>query len=136
MSESHDTVAFERAGEANRIAVVTINRPQVLNALNAATLDALRHTIVRLAADDEVRVVIITGAGEKAFVAGADINELAADQPDGARDRAHGGQHVFNLIEHMGKPVIAAVIGYALGGGCELAMACTLRIAASHAKFG
>jgi enoyl-CoA hydratase len=136
MSESHDTIALERAGESSRIAVVTVNRPQVLNALNAATLDALRRAIIALAADDEVRVVIITGAGEKAFVAGADINELAADQPDGARNRARGGQHVFDLIERMGKPVIAAVNGYALGGGCELAMACSLRIAASHAKFG
>jgi enoyl-CoA hydratase len=83
-----------------------------------------------------VRAVIVTGAGEKAFVAGADINELALQTPTGGREHALAGQHVFDLIENMGKPVIAAINGYALGGGCELAMACTLRLAADTAKLG
>src|SRR5205085_5198906 len=83
-----------------------------------------------------IRVVILTGAGEKSFVAGADINELAVQTPTGGREHALTGQHVFDLIENLGKPVIAAVNGYALGGGCELAMACTLRIAADTAKLG
>jgi enoyl-CoA hydratase len=83
-----------------------------------------------------VRVVIVTGAGEKAFVAGADINELAVQTPTSGREHALAGQHVFDLIENMGKPAIAAINGYALGGGCELAMACTLRVAADTAKLG
>ena len=86
--------------------------------------------------DDSIRCVIVTGAGEKAFVAGADINELARDTPDGARERARRAQQLFDLIEHLGKPVIAAVNGFALGGGCELAMSCTLRLAADTARFG
>ena len=118
------------------VAVVTINRPHVLNALNATTLDELRHAIVDLAADDSVRAVIITGAGEKAFAAGADISELAGQRPDGGLDYMRRGQHVFDLLENMGKPVIAAISGFALGGGCELAMACTLRVAADSARFG
>jgi len=117
-------------------AIVTINRPKVLNALNTPTLDELRRTILELKQDGEVRVVIVTGAGEKAFVAGADINELAVQTPTGGREHALAGQHVFDLIENMGKPVIAAINGYALGGGCELAMACTLRLAADTAKLG
>jgi enoyl-CoA hydratase len=117
-------------------AIVTINRPKVLNALNTQTLDELRHTILALKQDDGVRVVILTGAGEKAFVAGADINELAVQTPTGGREHALAGQHVFDLIENMGKPVIAAINGYALGGGCELAMACTLRLAADTARLG
>src|SRR5207244_9729683 len=84
----------------------------------------------------EVRVVILTGAGEKSFVAGADINELAVQTPTGGRELALAGQHVFDLIENLGKPVIAAINGYALGGGCELAMACTIRLAADTAKIG
>jgi enoyl-CoA hydratase/carnithine racemase len=118
------------------VAVLTINRPQVLNALNRQTLDELRHAVVELTHDATVRAVIITGAGEKSFVAGADISELATQTPHDSRDYARRGQHVFDLIEHMGKPVIAAVNGFALGGGCELAMACTLRIAADTARFG
>jgi len=117
-------------------ATVTINRPKVLNALNTETLDELRHAVLDLQQDEGVRVVIVTGAGEKAFVAGADINELAVQTPTGGRDHALTGQHVFDLIENMGKPVIAAINGYALGGGCELAMACTLRFAADSAKLG
>jgi enoyl-CoA hydratase len=118
------------------IAVVTINRPKVLNALNSSTLDELRRAALDLKRDDEVRVVIVTGAGEKAFVAGADINELAVQTPVSGRDLALAGQHVFDLIENLGKPVIAAINGFALGGGCELAMACTLRLAADTARLG
>ena len=117
-------------------ATVTINRPKVLNALNTETLDELRRAILELGQDERVRVVILTGAGEKAFVAGADINELAVQTPTGGREHALAGQRVFDLLENMGKPVIAAINGYALGGGCELAMACTLRLAADTAKLG
>ena len=92
--------------------------------------------MLELKRDAAVRVVIITGAGEKSFVAGADINELAALTPAQGKEHAQRGQHVFDLIENMGKPVIAAINGFALGGGCELAMACTLRIAADTARFG
>jgi enoyl-CoA hydratase len=118
------------------VAVITINRPKVLNALNAATLDELGRAILALKRDEGVRALVITGAGEKSFVAGADINELAVMTPDGGREHARRGQHVFDLIEQMGKPVVAAINGFALGGGCELAMACTIRIAAATAKLG
>jgi enoyl-CoA hydratase len=118
------------------IATLTVNRPKVLNALNADTLDELRRAILELRHDEGVRAVILTGAGDKSFVAGADINELAVQTPAAGREHALRGQHVFDLIEHMGKPAIAAINGYALGGGCELAMACTLRIAADTAKLG
>ncbi len=118
------------------VATITVNRPKVLNALNSETMDELRRTILALKHDGAVRAVIVTGAGEKAFIAGADINELAVQSPAGARDHALRGQHVFDLIENMGKPVIAAINGYALGGGCELAMACTLRLAADTARIG
>jgi enoyl-CoA hydratase len=128
-----DTLLLERDGA---VAILTINRPQVLNALNSQTLDELRRAILDLKQDDSVRVVIITGAGEKAFVAGADINELAVQTPTSGREHVLAGQHVFDLVENMGKPVIAAINGYALGGGCELAMACTLRLAADTAKLG
>jgi len=128
-----DTLLLERDGA---VAILTINRPQVLNALNSQTLDELRRAILDLKQDDSVRVVILTGAGEKAFVAGADINELAVQTPTSGREHVLAGQHVFDLVENMGKPVIAAINGYALGGGCELAMACTLRLAADTAKVG
>ena len=118
------------------LAVITVNRPKVLNALNMHTLDELRRTVLALKHDDAVRAVILTGAGEKAFVAGADINELAVQSPISGREHALAGQHVLDLVEQMGKPVIAAINGYALGGGCELAMACTLRLAADTARIG
>jgi enoyl-CoA hydratase len=130
---SLETLLVERDGP---VAIVTINRPKVLNALSALTLDELRRSVLELKHDASVRVVIITGAGDKAFVAGADINEIAAQTATGGRDLALRGQHVLDLIENMGKPVIAAINGYALGGGCELAMACTLRIAADTARLG
>src|SRR6478672_1564785 len=118
------------------VAIITINRPKVLNALNVSTLDDLRRAVLELKRDDGVRAIVITGAGDKSFVAGADINEFAANSPASGRDQALAGQHVFDLIENLGKPVIAAINGYALGGGCELALACTLRIAADTARFG
>jgi len=128
-----DNLLIERDGAT---AIVTINRPKVLNALNTQTLDELRRAILDLKQDEGVRVVILTGAGEKSFVAGADINELAVQTPTGGREHALAGQQVLDLIENLGKPVIAAINGYALGGGCELAMACTLRIAADTARLG
>jgi enoyl-CoA hydratase len=118
------------------VATVTFNRPNVLNALNAATIDELRRAVLELRHDQETRVVVLTGAGEKAFVAGADIGELARVDAPAARDMALRGQHVFDLVENLGKPVIAAVNGFALGGGCELAMACTFRFAADTARLG
>ena len=130
---SYANLIVERDGP---ITIVTINRPQVLNALNAPTLDELRRVVVSLKSDVDVRAVVVTGAGEKAFVAGADINELAVQTPTGGREHALAGQHVLDVIESLGKPVIAAINGYALGGGCELAMACTLRLAAETAKLG
>jgi enoyl-CoA hydratase/carnithine racemase len=128
-----DNLLLERDGA---VAIVTINRPKVLNALNSQTLDELRRLVLELKADASVRVMILTGAGEKAFVAGADITELAVQTPISGREHALTGQHVLDLIEHMGKPVIAAINGFALGGGCELAMACTLRLAADTARLG
>jgi enoyl-CoA hydratase len=128
-----DSLILARDGA---VAVLTINRPAVLNALNAQTVDDLRRALLDLRHDEEVRAVVITGAGEKAFVAGADINELARQQPAAGRDLAVRGQHVFDIIEHLGKPVVAAINGFALGGGCELAMACTFRFAADSARLG
>ncbi|HEV3058264.1 MAG TPA: enoyl-CoA hydratase-related protein [Vicinamibacterales bacterium] len=130
---SFDNLLLERDAA---IALVTINRPKVLNALNAATLDELQHAVLDLGQDASIRAVILTGAGDKSFVAGADINELAVQTPTSAREHALKGQRLFDTIEGLGKPVVAAINGYALGGGCELAMACTLRVAADTAKLG
>jgi enoyl-CoA hydratase len=118
------------------VAVLTISRPTVLNALSAQTLDELGRAVLALEHDAAVRSIVITGAGEKAFVAGADIGELATQSPVAGRDHAQRGQHVFDRIESLGKPTVAAINGFALGGGCELAMACTLRIAADTARLG
>ena len=118
------------------VAIVTFNRPKVRNALNAATLEELRRTMLALKVDESVRAIILTGAGEIAFIAGADINELSVQTPVGGRQHALAGQQIFDSIENVGKPVIAAINGFALGGGCELAMACTIRIAADTAKLG
>ena len=118
------------------VAVVTFNRPKVLNALNAHTLNELSTAIEAFRTDAGVRAVILTGSGEKSFVAGADINELAVQTPVEGKEHARRGQQIFGAIEQLGKPVIAAINGFALGGGCELAMACTIRIAADTARFG
>ncbi len=120
----------------NAIAYVTVNRPKVLNALNMATMEELRAAFHDIKNDAEIRVAILTGAGEKAFVAGADIGELAKQDAVSAKQYAHRGQNVLNLIENLGKPVIACVNGFALGGGCELALACTMRLASDNAKLG
>ena len=130
---SFETLLVERDGA---VQIVTINRPKVLNALNAQTIAELERTMRDARADADVRAIVVTGAGEKSFVAGADINELAVLKPSEAQQHGRHGQAVFDLIEQLGKPVVAAVNGFALGGGCELAMACTLRIAAEHARFG
>jgi len=131
-------MAFENVlvEQDGAVLVVTINRPKVLNALDARTLAELDEVFGDAARRDDVRVVVLTGAGEKSFVAGADINELSVQTPVGGREHARRGQALFNRIEQLGKPVIAAVNGFALGGGCELAMACTLRLASSSARFG
>ncbi|NCQ35225.1 hypothetical protein GW813_09185, partial [bacterium] len=121
---------------AEGIATVTVNRPDKLNALNRATVAELSACFSALAGDETVRVVLLTGAGEKAFVAGADISELADLRADQAERYALDGQRLMDLIENLGKPVIALVNGFALGGCCELAMACTMRLAAESARLG
>jgi enoyl-CoA hydratase len=118
------------------IARVTINRPDKLNALNATVIAELADAVDHIEGDEAVRGVILTGAGPKAFVAGADIAELAGQGPMQAKARALTGQQMMRRLERCGKPVIAAVNGFALGGGCELAMACHLRVASDTAKFG
>ena len=128
-----ETLLVERDGA---VAVVTINRPKVLNALNTQTISELERVMREIQQDEAVRAVVLTGAGEKSFVAGADINELAVLTPAQGQQHGRRGQSVFDLIEHLGKPVVAAINGFALGGGCELAMACTLRVAADSARFG
>ncbi len=130
---TYDNLQFEKK---NKIAYITINRPKVLNALNTATINELRAVFTEIKDDRETRVVILTGAGEKAFVAGADINELAKNDPVQAKEYTHRGQAVLDLIENCGKPVIACINGYALGGGCEIALACTMRLASENAKLG
>jgi enoyl-CoA hydratase/carnithine racemase len=126
-------VVYEKKGD---FAYVTVNRPKVLNALNRATWADLRTAFEDARDDAAVRGVILTGAGNKAFIAGADIGELARVTAFEAEQSSRFGQEVLDLIEDLGKPVIAAVNGFALGGGCETAMACTIRIAAENAQFG
>ena len=118
------------------VAIVTLKRPNALNALNRQLLAELSAAIAQLGAADDVRVVVVTGSGERAFAAGADISELASLDAEAARRFAEAGQALFRAIETLGKPSIAAVQGFALGGGCELALACTLRVAAETAQFG
>ncbi len=128
-----DNLLFDRD---DAVVTITFNRPKVLNALNGALLEELSRALDDIEADPAVRAVVLTGAGDKSFVAGADINELARQTPVAGREHARRGQALFDRIERLGRPVIAAVNGFALGGGCELAMACTIRIAADTARFG
>src|SRR5579859_7087909 len=128
-----ENLLFEKK---QQVAYVTVNRPKVLNALNSATIGELRAVFTQLKDDREVRVVILTGAGEKSFVAGADIGELQKNNPVEAKEYTHRGQAVLDLIENLGKPVIACINGFALGGGCEIAMACTMRLSSENAKLG
>lgn len=130
---NYENIVFEKKGA---IAYVTVNRPKVRNALNMATMEELRSAFHNLKSDGGVRVVILTGSGDKAFIAGADISELAKHDPVSAKEYTHRGQSVLNLIENLGKPVIACINGFALGGGCEIAMACTMRLASDNAKLG
>ena len=128
-----ENLLYEKKGG---VAYVTLNRPKVLNALNKATWADLRAAFEDARDDAEVRGVILTGAGDRAFIAGADIGELATAGAVQAAESSRFGQDVLNLVENLGKPVIAAINGFALGGGCETAMACTIRVAAEHARFG
>src|SRR5712692_4181426 len=128
-----ENLLYEKKGA---IAYATLNRPRVLNALNQETWENLRTAFEDARDAAAVRGVILTGAGDKAFIAGADISELAHVTAVEAEKSSSYGQAVLNLIENLGKPVIAAVNGFALGGGCETAMACTIRVASEHAKFG
>lgn len=133
VSQSFENIQFEKKGA---IAYVTVNRPKVLNALNMATMKELHAAFTSVRDDAEVRVAILTGSGEKAFIAGADIGELATQDAVSGKEYAMRGQAVLDLIENCGKPVIACVNGFALGGGCEVAMACTMRLASENAKLG
>jgi enoyl-CoA hydratase/carnithine racemase len=125
-----------RVEKREGVAVLTVNRPDKLNALNDETMAELDAAFAALGADPEVRGVILTGAGEKAFVAGADISELATQSPVDGQERSRRGQEILDRIENLDKPVVAAVNGFALGGGCELAMACHVRVAAEGARLG
>ena len=130
---TYENILFEKK---NSIGYITVNRPKALNALNIATLEELRTAFTDIRDDATVRAAILTGAGEKAFVAGADINELAQQDAIQGKAFAQRGQSIFDLIENLGKPVIACINGFALGGGCELALACTIRLASETAKLG
>ena len=128
-----ENVLYEKNGA---IAYVTLNRPKVLNALNRRTWEDLREAFEDAREDSAIRGVILTGAGDKAFIAGADIGELSKVTAVEAERSSTFGQGVLNLIENLGKPVVAAINGFALGGGCETAMACTIRVATENARFG
>jgi enoyl-CoA hydratase len=128
-----ENVLYEKKGT---IAYVTLNRPKVLNALNRRTWEDLQTAFEDARKDSAIRGVILTGAGDKAFIAGADIGELSRVTAVEAEESSTFGQGVLNLIENLGKPVVAAINGFALGGGCETAMACTIRVATENAKFG
>jgi enoyl-CoA hydratase len=133
MRMAYENLLYEKR---DRIGFITFNRPKVLNALNRKTMEELRDILIAAREDDEVRVLILTGAGEKSFVAGADIGELAVQTPVGGKETAAFGQGVLHLLETLGKPSIAAINGFALGGGCEVALACSMRLAAKTAKLG
>lgn len=128
-----ENILFEKK---NAIGYVTVNRPKALNALNMTTMEELRTAFTDIKNDSTLRAAILTGAGEKAFIAGADINELAQQDAVAGKEFAHRGQSVLDLIENLGKPVIACINGFALGGGCEIALACTMRLASENAKLG
>jgi enoyl-CoA hydratase len=128
-----ENVLYEKKGA---IAYVTLNRPKVLNALNRRTWEDLQTAFEDAGKDSAIRGVILTGAGDKAFIAGADIGELSQVTAVEAEESSTFGQGVLNLIENLGKPAVAAINGFALGGGCETAMACTIRVANANAKFG
>jgi len=129
----YENILYEKK---DGIAYITFNRPKVLNALNRKTVEELRQALLDARGDDAVRALILTGAGEKSFVAGADIGELAVQTPVQGKEFSLFGQSVFHLLETMGKPSICAINGFALGGGCELALSCTIRIASKTAKLG
>ena len=130
---SYDNILY---AVKEQIATITFNRPKVLNALNRQTVEELGAALHAAREDNNVRVIILTGAGEKSFVAGADINELAQRTPVDGKEFSIFGQAILHQLETMGKPSIAAINGFALGGGCELALACTMRIASKNAKLG
>ncbi|MBR9989787.1 MAG: enoyl-CoA hydratase/isomerase family protein [Gemmatimonadetes bacterium] len=134
MADTNDTILLDR--EADGIAIITVNRPDKLNALNAGTVRELDRVLREARDDDSIRVIILTGAGEKAFVAGADIAELSRMGPIDGVSVSREGQATFRMIEALPKPVIGAINGFALGGGLELALACHIRIASTRAKFG
>ncbi len=138
MSSSPQTQVFEniKFEKRGKIAYLTVARPKVLNALNMATMQELAQAFTMVKNDAEIRVAILTGEGEKAFIAGADINELATQSSVQGKEYASRGQAVLDLIENCGKPVIGCINGFALGGGCEVAMACTMRLASDNAKLG
>lgn len=130
---SYENILYDKK---DGIATITFNRPKVLNALNRKTVEELQSALLELRDDVGVRVIILTGAGEKAFVAGADIGELAQQTPVGGKEFSLFGQSVFHLLETIGKPSICAINGFALGGGCELALSCSIRIASKTARLG
>ncbi len=130
---AYENILFEKK---DGIAYITFNRPKVLNALNRKTVEELRDALLDARDDSSVRVLILTGAGEKSFVAGADIGELAQRTPVDGKDFSLFGQGVFHLLETLGKPSICTINGFALGGGCELALSCTIRLASKTAKLG
>jgi len=130
---AYENILYEKK---DGIAHITFNRPKVLNALNRQTIDELHQALLDARRDPSVRVLILTGAGEKSFVAGADIGELSQQTPVNGKDFSLYGQSVLHLLETMGKPSICAINGFALGGGCELALTCTIRIASKTARLG
>jgi enoyl-CoA hydratase len=130
---AYENLLYEKK---HQIGYITFNRPKVLNALNRKTMEELGELLTQAREDADVRTLILTGAGEKAFIAGADINELAQRTPVDGKEFSMFGQGVLHMLETLGKPSIAAINGYALGGGCELALACTIRLASRTAKLG